>query len=103
MRKGGGKAYRQSTLYKKAILERDGYRCQACGCGIGDMCGRHAPVVQLDVAHIIAWDHSPRSSTPSNQHVLCHSCNQMERTLKHGLPETIAQWQAKVVAWAQGS
>lgn len=77
----GGKAYRQKGPYKQAILQRDGHRCQTCGCGVGEAtCGRHAPVSQLDVAHRVPFKDGGLS-TPDNQRVLCHSCNQMERDL----------------------
>lgn len=74
----GGKAYRQSSAYKAAIRERDGHRCQLCGCGIGDVCNRHwATVSQLDVAHIIPFKDGGLS-TLGNQRVVCHPCNKRE-------------------------
>ena len=83
----GGKAYRQHQTYKKVILERDGYRCQICGCGIGDVCNLHlAQVTQLDVAHIIPYPVGP--STPENQRVLCHPCNCRDRSCQLGTPFT---------------
>ena len=83
-KKRGGRAYSQHSTYKRAILERDGYRCTKCGCGLGGTCSLgHAPVGQLDVAHMVAWaDGGP--STPVNQAVLCHPCNQRDRKFKHG-------------------
>mgnify|MGYP001565496274 CR=1 FL=1 len=74
----GGKAYRQHTTYKEAIRQRDGYKCQLCGCGIGDVCDRHwAQVSQLDVAHIISFKDGGLS-IPDNQRTLCHPCNKRE-------------------------
>ena len=79
----GGKAYRQHQSYKKVILERDGYRCRTCGCGLGDVCDLHlAPVGQLDVAHIVP--HPLGASTPDNQRVLCHPCNIKDRYRRLG-------------------
>ena len=73
----GGRAYNQHKTYKIAIKERDGYRCQLCGCGVGDVCDRHMiPVSQLDVAHIVPWPGG--DSTPENQRTLCHPCNKRE-------------------------
>jgi len=73
-----GKAYRQSQAFKAQIRERDGNRCQLCGCGLGDVCDRHmAPVSQLDVAHIVPWPEG--ASTPDNLCVMCHPCNKRYR------------------------
>lgn len=73
----GGKAYRQHTSYKDAIKQHDGYKCQLCGCGVGEACDMHwASVSQLDVAHIIPWPEG--LSTPENQRTLCHPCNKRE-------------------------
>ena len=74
----GGTAYRQHTTFKARIRERDGYRCQLCGCGVGDVCDRHwAQVGQLDVAHIVPFKDGGLS-TPSNMRVVCHPCNKRE-------------------------
>ena len=82
----GGRAYRQHTTFKAAIRERDGYRCQLCGCGIGGMCGLHWAVVgQLDVAHIIPFKDGGLS-TPDNLRTLCHSCNKREGNGTAGKP-----------------
>lgn len=78
----GGTAYRQHSSYKRAILERDGHRCQVCGCRIGESCSGHAPVRQMDVAHKVAWADGG-ASTPDNQVAMCHPCNQRDRKFKH--------------------
>ena len=74
----GGKAYRQHTSFKDVIRHRDDYRCQLCGCGVGDSCDRHwTQVTQIDVAHIVPFkDGGP--STPDNMRVVCHPCNKRE-------------------------
>ena len=46
----GGRAYRQHTSFKRAILKRDGYRCQICWRTLGE-----SGVRQLDVAHILPY------------------------------------------------
>ena len=52
----GGRAYRQHSTFKARIRERDGHRCQLCGCGVGDVCDRHwSTVTQIDVAHIVPF------------------------------------------------
>ena len=57
----GGKAYRQ-----------------LCGCGLGEVCGRHwAMVTQLDVAHVVPFKEGGLS-TPDNMRVVCHPCNKRE-------------------------
>ena len=75
----GGKSRKQQTNYKRVILKRDGYRCQLCGCGLGQVCNLHyAPVSQMDVAHIVP--HSQDGlATPDNQRATCHPCNVRER------------------------
>ena len=65
----GGRAYRQHVSFKRAILERDGYRCQLCGRAKGE-----GGVRQLDVAHIVPHAQGGLS-VPENMQVLCHSCN----------------------------
>ena len=74
----GGSAYRQNATFKAAIRQRDGNKCQLCGCSLGQVCDRHyAPVSQLDVAHIIPFkDGGP--STLENMRVVCHPCNKRE-------------------------
>ena len=98
----GGKAYRQNIKVKQFVLARDSYTCQSCGCKIGDVCEKHAASVsQMDVAHKIAWDHSPASSTPDNLHALCHPCNCLERQASvTTASRTRAVWEAEVRAWA---
>ncbi len=74
----GGKAYRQHSSFKERIRERDGHRCQLCGCGIGEVCDWHwAPVGQLDVAHRVPFKDGGLS-TPSNMRLVCHPCNKRE-------------------------
>ena len=74
----GGTAYRQHVSFKAQIRERDGNRCQLCGCGMGEVCARHwATVRQLDVAHIIPFKDGGLS-TPENMRVVCHPCNKRE-------------------------
>lgn len=74
----GGRAYRQHTTFKAKIRERDGNRCQLCGCAVGDVCDRHyAPVGQLDVAHIVPFKNGGLS-TPENMRAVCHPCNKRE-------------------------
>lgn len=89
MKHVGGKAYRQHQDFKRMIRERDGYRCQVCGCGIGGTCEAHWAVVsQLDVAHIVPFKDGGQS-TPANMRTLCHSCNLRERSGTAGQPVTI--------------
>ncbi len=74
----GGKGYRQHSTFKAHIRERDGHRCQLCGCGIGEVCDSHwATVTQLDVAHVLSFKDGGLS-TPDNMRVVCHPCNKRE-------------------------
>lgn len=84
--KNTGTAYHQSPEFKASIHERDGERCQLCGCGIGQVCDLHwSSVTQLDVAHIIPWLVS-HDTTPANVRLLCHPCNKREGTGTAGQP-----------------
>lgn len=58
----GGRAYRQSEVFKDRICERDNHTCQ--------LCGQTGSIVD----HIKPWRVS-HNSTPSNLRVLCHKCN----------------------------
>ena len=98
----GGKAYRQNWQVKEYIRKRDNDTCRICGCKVGDVCNKHASVVnQMDVAHIVAWDHSPESSSLANLQLQCHPCNAGMRTVPSHAPskeEWVAQMQAYVHA-----
>ena len=73
----GGKCYSQRSSFKEYIKIRDNYTCRKCGCKLGEVCSlHHAPVRQLDVAHIIPWPEGP--STEENMHLLCHPCNKLD-------------------------
>ena len=99
----GGKAYRQNIKVKEFIRHRDNDTCQICGCKVGDACARHPyfPVVQMDVAHIYAWDHSPKSSALSNLQLQCHSCNMSVRKVRRdAAPSTMDAWRESIRAWA---
>ena len=77
----GGKAYRQNWKVKEFIRQRDGGKCQVCGCRIGGLCNLHpcSEVQQMDVAHIKLWDHSLQSSSFANLQLQCHPCNIRDR------------------------
>lgn len=49
-----------------AVLERDGFRCVYCG--------RAAPAVQLDMAHLVARSEGG-TTEPGNVVTACSSCN----------------------------
>ena len=99
----GGKAYRQNIKVKEFIRQRDNNTCQLCGCKVGDVCSRHPyfPVVQMDVAHIVAWDHSLNSSKPYNLQLQCHSCNVSQRKVRLNPLSTMDAWRASIETWAR--
>ena len=98
----GGKAYRQNVKVKEFIRSRDNSTCQLCGCKVGDVCDKHyAPVVQMDVAHIKLWDHSPQSSSLANLQLQCHSCNVLQRKYKDRVAPGMDAWRASILAWSK--
>ena len=85
----GGIAYRQHATFKARIRERDGHRCQLCGCGVGGSYNKHwAVVTQIDVAHIVPFKDGGLS-TPENMRVVCHPCNRREAFGTQGQPVTV--------------
>jgi 5-methylcytosine-specific restriction endonuclease McrA len=63
-------------VLRLAILERDGYRCQGCGCA-----GR------LEVDHIKpVRTHPELSFAPANLQALCPSCHTRKTRLECGHP-----------------
>jgi 5-methylcytosine-specific restriction enzyme A len=82
-------------VLRMAILERDGFRCRACGCG-----GR------LEVDHIKpVRTHPDLSYTPGNLQALCPGCHTKKTRIECGHPppsedrqdwrQAVAQLQAR--------
>lgn len=91
----GGRAYRQHTSFKRAILERDGYKCQLCGRGKDDK-----GVRQLDVAHKQPYKLGG-ASTPDNMWVLCHACNCTLRSRRENAQRLApVTWSDAVALWS---
>ncbi len=65
---------RVSQTQRFRILERNGFTCQACGAGAGEMDSEGRPV-RLHVDHHEAYSHGG-SISDSNLRVLCSACNQ---------------------------
>ena len=65
-----------SQRLRAEVLERNGYTCQMCGAGAGDIDSdnpsRH---VRLHLGHIRDYDHGGKTEK-SNLRVLCSACNQ---------------------------
>ena len=61
-----GLKYKQRTIYKNSILERDNHTCQ--------LCGEEAQ----EVDHIIPWGIS-HDSSPTNLRAICIKCNRSTR------------------------
>ena len=73
-----------SNRLRADILERNGYTCQMCGIGAGELMddGRKA---RLHVGHIIDRDHGG-SDAPTNLRALCSQCNQGAKNLTQEPP-----------------
>ncbi len=66
-----------SSINKKLrslILERNGYTCQSCGVGAGDIHEDGRPA-RLQIGHIIDASHGG-TNDPSNLRALCSLCNE---------------------------
>ena len=63
-----------SGRLRAQVLERNGYTCQMCGVGAGDLMddGRKA---RLHVGHIVDKDHGGKDEL-TNLRALCSTCNQ---------------------------
>ena len=89
--------YHKGQSYRLGILQRDGFRCQICGCAIGERCQLHPymAVQRMDVGHIIPWaDGGP--SVDWNLRAECHNCNLMHAE-RHARPEeTMAEYLASL-------
>lgn len=70
---------KMSDRLRSQVLERNGYTCQMCGIGVGDLAedGRKAT---LHVGHIIDRDHGGKDEL-SNLRVMCSRCNQGAKNL----------------------
>lgn len=71
-----GTAREISPQTRSDVLERDGYTCKLCGCGVGDKdpCDPSRSV-RLHIDHIVPVNQGG-SNEPSNLRVLCSACNQ---------------------------
>lgn len=67
-----------SPAQRARIFNRDGQRCQLCGCAVGQGCNLHySSVTKLDVAHIVPWADT-HDTSDGNLRILCHPCNMRE-------------------------
>ena len=65
-----------SRRLRAQILERNGYTCQMCGVGAGDIDALNPTrKIRLHVGHIQDRSHGGRD-TPSNLRALCNNCNE---------------------------
>lgn len=82
-------------VLRMAILERDGFRCRACGCG-----GR------LEVDHVQpVRTHPELSYEPRNLQALCPACHTKKTRTECGhkpLSDTRQDWRGLVDALARG-
>ena len=82
----GGRAYRQGNTFKERIRQRDSGTCQECGGVLGD-----PGINQMDVAHIVPYSEC-HETLPDNVRLLCHSCNQRERSPSANAAPCIGDW-----------
>jgi hypothetical protein len=64
------------------ILSRDGFTCQACGLGIGDVSPINGRPIRLHIDHIKPISEGG-DNTDDNLRVLCSDCNQGRSNLFH--------------------
>ena len=64
-----------SNRLRAEVLERNGYTCQMCGIGAGEMDDELGRKARLHVGHIVDRSHGGQD-TLSNLRALCSRCNQ---------------------------
>ena len=68
-----------STRMRAQVLERNGYTCQMCGAGAGDV-DDDGRTVRLHIGHIVDRSHGG-SNALANLRALCSACNQGAKNL----------------------
>lgn len=101
-----------SQRLRAEVLERNGYTCQMCGAGAGDVdADNHSRKVRLHIGHVIDHDHGGRTEK-SNLRAMCSTCNQGAKNLAQEPPSwtwLLSQIrranvddQKKALAWLKG-
>ena len=75
-----------SQRLRAEVLERDGYTCQMCGAGAGDIdVDNPDRSVRLHIGHIVDYDHGGKTEE-SNLRALCSKCNQGAKNIAQEPP-----------------
>ena len=75
-----------SQRLRAEVLERDGYTCQMCGAGAGDVnADNPARRVRLHMGHIVDYDHGGKAEK-SNLRALCNTCNEGAKNIAQEPP-----------------
>lgn len=73
-----------SKKMRAYILEKNGYTCQSCGVGAGDIHEDGRPA-RLQIAHVVDVSHGG-SNDPSNLRALCSLCNEGSANISPARP-----------------
>lgn len=77
-----------SQRLRAEVLDRDGFTCQSCGLGAGDIDPDTGRRVRLQLAHVI--DHSLGGTTEANNlRAYCSACNQGAKNLTAEKPSAL--------------
>lgn len=78
-----------SGRLRAEVLERNGYTCQMCGAGAGDLDDLNpGRTVRLHVGHIVDRSHGGED-VPTNLRALCATCNQGAKNIVQEPPSQI--------------
>ncbi|MCR6712899.1 MAG: HNH endonuclease [Demequina sp.] len=77
-----------SQRTRAEVLDRDGYTCQSCGLGAGDIDPDTGRKVRLHLGHIVDKSRGG-TDDPSNLRTLCSTCNQGAKNLTLEKPSAI--------------
>ena len=74
-----GIGWREWALLRRAVLNRDGYRCQSCGVAS-----------RLEVDHIVPLAHGGDAFDLANLQALCRGCHIAKTRAQTTLPERLS-------------
>ena len=69
-----------SSRLRAQVLERNGYTCQMCGIGAGDIHEQTGRKARLHIGHVVDKSHGGKEEM-SNLKALCSQCNQGAKNL----------------------
>ena len=74
-----------STRLRAQVLERNGYTCQMCGAGAGEIDEASGRKVRLHVGHIVDKSHGGQDEL-LNLRALCRTCNEGAKNITQETP-----------------